>query len=366
MNKETKVGLLVGLSFIVLFAVILSGRATDLPNTPEKSMISQAPVRAQNVQVVRPIQLDAAPDESDAVVEADEQPVEIEPAVAEPDDTLPADGGTMADASPEPSHEATPVAAVTPQDVADARADAEPEEVEAPQPANADQSETAMVTYTVKKGDSLFAIARRQCGDASPATIDAIYEANKAQMPNKRTLSVGQKIRVPVRRKDRQVEALISSGQFEEVEQLRPGQSAEPAQTTEATETAVPAAPTEPTRSPIRQATKNGLKDTPNTQPEQALASAVEQLSRDAARDADSSAETPAVTARLERGELQHYQVKKGDTWYKLAARYMGDSRRWPELYALNDDIFPDAAKLRAGVKIRVPSKGATLGHNVE
>ncbi len=38
----------------------------------------------------------------------------------------------------------------------------------------------------------------------------------------------------------------------------------------------------------------------------------------------------------------------------------MGDGNRWHDLYALNDDIVPDASKLRTGIKIRVPA--ATKG----
>ena len=44
----------------------------------------------------------------------------------------------------------------------------------------------------------------------------------------------------------------------------------------------------------------------------------------------------------------------------------MGDAKRWHELYALNDDILPDAAKLRTGVKIRVPAGKSRLDSVVE
>ncbi len=50
-------------------------------------------------------------------------------------------------------------------------------------------------TYVVKAGDSLYGISLRMYG--SPRYIDAIYEANRAAMPNKNSLRLGQRLIIP-------------------------------------------------------------------------------------------------------------------------------------------------------------------------
>ena len=52
-----------------------------------------------------------------------------------------------------------------------------------------------METYTVKSGDSLYAISRKFYGDSS--RIDLIYEANRDVIRSKNNLSVGQTLRIP-------------------------------------------------------------------------------------------------------------------------------------------------------------------------
>ena len=49
------------------------------------------------------------------------------------------------------------------------------------------------------------------------------------------------------------------------------------------------------------------------------------------------------------------YQLKKGDVYSTVASRLLGTSRKWSELAKLNDDIFPDAGRIRHGVQIRIP-----------
>lgn len=47
--------------------------------------------------------------------------------------------------------------------------------------------------------------------------------------------------------------------------------------------------------------------------------------------------------------------VVRGDSLSKLAARYLGDGDRWPEIYALNRDVVADANAIDIGWRLRVP-----------
>ena len=51
-------------------------------------------------------------------------------------------------------------------------------------------------TYTVQKGDTLFALARRFYNDQAKWKV--IYEANKATIPDKDRIKVGQTLTIPV------------------------------------------------------------------------------------------------------------------------------------------------------------------------
>lgn len=49
------------------------------------------------------------------------------------------------------------------------------------------------------------------------------------------------------------------------------------------------------------------------------------------------------------------YQIRKNDRYASIARRELGDERRWPELHELNKGKFPDAGKIRVGVMIKIP-----------
>jgi nucleoid-associated protein YgaU len=406
MNKETKVGLLVGLSFIVLFGVILSGRAPEVPSTAEKTMVSQAPhPRNDNVQVIRGIELPEAPPTPTTVDGA--RPSATDATAAAPEQPAPADA-KLTQASPKPTSTdeppTDPSLAVAPdshgphQQPADA-GEPNPDDTEtfakAPNP-----SDVQMVEYTIKKGDTLCKIARTVCGDASNKAIERIYEANRDKMPSKSACVVGKTLQIPVARKDRNTDTLLKTGKFEEVARDSSGNQqpddavvsddrANPTDATKTTEVTKPGgkpAPKDPDKTNPKNSIKVAPKDalaqyieratddtSPQTpggtgkavvkigarnDPKDALAGALEQLTREVTDGP--AGQTPAQpstgTLAVQKDNLRRYQVQKGDTLYRMAARFMGDAKRWKELYALNDDIFPEATKLQTGVKIRVPA----------
>jgi nucleoid-associated protein YgaU len=51
------------------------------------------------------------------------------------------------------------------------------------------------------------------------------------------------------------------------------------------------------------------------------------------------------------------YTVKPGETWHVLAQRFLGDAKRWPELYEMNVERAPrNPDGLRAGTVIELPT----------
>lgn len=58
-------------------------------------------------------------------------------------------------------------------------------------------AQPAATTYTVKSGDTLSAIARREYGDAG--AWRRIYEANRDQIDNPDLIHPGQELKIPAR-----------------------------------------------------------------------------------------------------------------------------------------------------------------------
>ncbi len=50
------------------------------------------------------------------------------------------------------------------------------------------------------------------------------------------------------------------------------------------------------------------------------------------------------------------HTVEDGDTLPGLAARYLGDAARWPEIFEANRDVLADPEALPVGIRLRLPS----------
>ncbi|HNQ23364.1 MAG TPA: LysM domain-containing protein [Phycisphaerae bacterium] len=73
------------------------------------------------------------------------------------------------------------------------------------------------------------------------------------------------------------------------------------------------------------------------------------------ARPAATAPPTPPPVA--EASAIRWYQVKKNDRYVSIAREQLGNERRWKEIYELNKDKFPDAGHIREGVRIKLPPK---------
>jgi nucleoid-associated protein YgaU len=61
--------------------------------------------------------------------------------------------------------------------------------------------------------------------------------------------------------------------------------------------------------------------------------------------------------SRVPRSQVafRWYQVRQNDRYISIAREQLGDANRWREIYELNKDKFPDEDRIRAGVRIKIP-----------
>jgi nucleoid-associated protein YgaU len=67
-----------------------------------------------------------------------------------------------------------------------------------------------------------------------------------------------------------------------------------------------------------------------------------------------------AVAPVIQREGMRSIEVQRGDSWWKLARRYLGSGARWPELRGLNPATGEPAEVLRQGSFVLVPQAAAT------
>jgi LysM repeat protein len=71
-----------------------------------------------------------------------------------------------------------------------------------------------------------------------------------------------------------------------------------------------------------------------------------------------SEPETPAAP-RSNTPNFRTHAVEEGDSLYRLAARYLGDGNKWPQLQKLNADLLGDSENVQVGMVIKIAPAGA-------
>jgi nucleoid-associated protein YgaU len=56
------------------------------------------------------------------------------------------------------------------------------------------------------------------------------------------------------------------------------------------------------------------------------------------------------------KGGFRWYQVRKDDRYASIAREQLGNDARWHEIFELNKDKFPDPNQIREGVRIKIPT----------
>ena len=63
----------------------------------------------------------------------------------------------------------------------------------------------------------------------------------------------------------------------------------------------------------------------------------------------------PPDAAPADSAYTQWYEVKKGDTLWKIAKEVYGDGSLYPDIFKANQDTLSDPDKIQVGQKLRIP-----------
>ena len=343
MARETKVGLLAGLAFIICFAIILAnrGRQDMAPSHPpyadrvDQNAVAQRPASQTSPVTIYQSPATNVPDDrgtSTALTETPGRPhpVRVDRSRAIPQRHLPTESVVTAEQpSPdtargqrpaEPIHAAgqdreNTLAAADEADrlqILEQRLDelskglhrerrlqSRPDPQAETPPAESPGTNPAvsrvvshlpapiLTHHKVVPGDTLSRIAGEYYGSKSRRLVEAIFDANRSVLAHPDKLGVGVELAIP----------LVSG-----VDRPTAPQSA------------------------------NTARRRANTKP----------------RDDKPRAPEAEPTRR--------YQIKKNDRYVSIAREQLGDETRWREIYELNKEIFPDPEFIREGVRIRLPA----------
>jgi nucleoid-associated protein YgaU len=375
MTKETKIGLLVGLAFIILFAIILSEkgatRGTSPPSSltladssakrdrpgdapgpladagrlpvesslpgrePDKSAAETSPrVAASKKPAGQPI-----PDEGDplaplpkSVVQRLNQPVEGTGQEAAPADSTDETGMTLEEA----------VAAaleIDPETTAPGGSGVSPSGHESRQKGAASGAEmvaagsgseasgnpaVVKAVHLVEPGESLGKIAARHYGRATPARIAAIFEANRGVLKSINLVRANDELKIPAL--EGEAEALFEAAADFVVGDVVAAQSSR----------------------------REGTVRIPLPVEEVTASAKVARKSTAGSGERDSSAR--------DSEEFLWYEVQERDTLSSIAKHELGNERRFLELYRLNRDLIKNKNVIRPGLRIRLPGMAGASG----
>ena len=149
--------------------------------------------------------------------------------------------------------------------------------------------------HVVVAGDTLTRIAGKYYGSQSQKVIDAIFDANRANLPDADHLSLGMKITLPpMKGFDSSVTMPLGAGGI----------------------------------SPADRSTKSKPRPT------------------------------------IKKASPTWYQIQKNDRYVSIAQAQLGDGSRWREIHDLNKDRFPDPGRIQWGVRIRLPAVNLASARN--
>lgn len=335
MGKETKIGLIAGLAFIICFATILANRGRIEPLTTHRPYLVDGgegpdggpgtfdPTRTPTETFADAGRQDSAPvSRPNAPVRLDRMggaggPVGSPASGADlifADDIAPTRSASLLDRSSRKANARRPSPSIQrpmpqrteplPEDPAARRsllqkivdavvppATAEPRSTPTARSGSMPRGATPVVgiRYKVGSGDTLYKIAARQYGLRSgpelTTVVDGIFAANRSVMPRPDVLRMGAELVLPVVKG----------------------------------------------HSPLR-STRTAART--NSKP---LAGGTR----------------PAAPSSLPQ---TWYQIRKNDRYLTIARDQLQDASRWREIYELNKDKFPNAGRIREGVRIKLPA----------
>ena len=386
-TKETKIGLLVGLAFIILFAIILSEKGPTHRNgatTPNFTVVDASnknagppspagqplreagklpveqlgPIVRAGSKFTPPVPMKMQ-EEKVADVGRDEEPIEQLP------DTLTALVKSKPDhleivkpGSPPPSepkveiarHEVPVRSAPTKTEIAkiplskseptddagnlaiENEKDAQGEKLASKDSHKDDASaKTKEVNFPIKtehvvqSGESLGKIAAKYYGRSTPARVDAIYKSNRDTLSSPQAVKVGEKLKIP--------------DLGEHADKFEPA----------------PGFVLSEMNNPQKPARDAMLKiPAPVSEEKTAVA--------DRSKKSEAKKSVQTIADKTDKSAFEWYEVRKGDTLSKIARKELGNEKYVHEISKLNK--LSDKKNLKVGSKIRLPSKTALSGES--
>lgn len=386
MTKETKIGLLVGLAFIILFAIILSekGPTQKGPDVPIFTIVDAAKTAGPPTPAGQPLRdagrlpvdsqlgpivsagakpLPAAPIKEEQIAQAppEEEPLErlpdslvgllrdqpdqfeparplnvrTEPAEQEgaaivgavSGESRPADGGEVIVSKGQADPAAVRASDTTDDRIAEAAHGTRPEHSAEEKPPKLPPIKTE---HIVQLGESLGKIAAKYYGRATPSRVEALFNSNRDTLANISSVKAGHKLKIP--------DLGEHADQFEAAPGVAFGRivsAKEPAPRDGQVRIPIP----------VNEKSSDQAGERPRKS-ERAPTVAMASSKSDAAQD----------------GRFDWYVVRKGDTLSKIARRELGSEKSAREIYRLNKDRLSDQNSLKPGTKIRMPSRAALGG----
>lgn len=372
MTRETKIGLLVGLAFIIVFAIILSEKGPSSRNTslPAFTMVDRMGADTAAASTGQPLSNAGRLPVDNALppivqpsigvnpnMAMREEEVAQEPRVGEdelpplPDSVISLINGDIAANEPTTDNVGGDMPMVNLPDQHTAMSDrpvapwttdeatltttelaATNQAALTAQPVETEPSYKIRTEHTVDKGESLGKIAARYYERSTPQRIDAIYKANKDVLDNRHTVKVGQKLKIP--------DLGEAARHFEPAPDFALSNLKSPNEIKPESRAA------EPVRIPIPIGEKKPTE----------LA---------VAPDLRKSAIDQPIESRPEPKEkpraFKVYEVRPSDTLSKIARRELGSEKFTRELYELNRDVITNKNTIKPGMKLRLPVPSAAV-----
>lgn len=353
MTRETRIGLLVGLVFIIMFGLVL-GTLGEAPKTAPPPVQLPKTVAAE-WPALRPLEPQAITHSELAASSSSDSRGTVEVALSSP----PRDaGGEVRMTVREDRGGAMPLSpavALDPQAVVvPPPAPAAPEPVAvAPQPVAPPAAPVQVATYTVQAKDSLIKIAQKHYGDGMK--YRKILDANRDKLPNEHALKVGQVLTIPdlPAAKSPAAPTVASAGAAKPpVVDLDTLPQYLAASRTADGAGAAGDVPVEPAKATMKNDAPFGTPTTPRV-PVAVPAGPVTPVAKaSAGKDAAATAKATASTT------TKDYQVRPGDSLEKIARRLMKDDspQAVQKLYLANKDRLRDPNNVPVGVKLAIPS----------
>lgn len=350
MGRETKFGLLVGLAFIILFGVILSGRASSTTSDHAALPAGESVAHAARTQTLRgtvdPFVADGtlnvrgsdgvapAPESAEEALPAPERLASDTPTAPRTDDRVTVGFGPVTietpygTEGPEARLARLETGSDHPPTAVAVKSGATPPTVTDP----------SRPTYVVCAGDTISGIAKRFYGKDTPKFWQQILDANKGTLKDPKRLVVGQKLVIP--------NVPVASPKVDTPK-------------TDAPKTDMPKTDSPKALPTLADSLDSALAGGPGAVKARTPAApasgrvTIEELGRLFSTSTD-VAVAPASSAKA-------YTIQSGDTFAKIAAKFYGDGAKYGRLLAQkNSGVDPTRMKIGQRI-VLLDDFGATI-----